>query len=77
VAGAVNHELIWPPRHLFISHSTCRGGGVVAKYAEAPYRVGERPLFWLKLRCKQRREFVMGRLEPDFREGIASLLLGT
>jgi bifunctional non-homologous end joining protein LigD len=63
-----------------VFQTVCDGGheGVVAKRAEATYRVGERALSWLKIKCRLCQEFVIvGWRAPDYGEGIASLLLGT
>jgi bifunctional non-homologous end joining protein LigD len=57
----------------------CEGGfeGVVAKLATSPYR-GERTRDWLKIKCIERQEFVIGGWRPsDKKKGFASLLLGT
>jgi bifunctional non-homologous end joining protein LigD len=58
----------------------CESGreGVVAKFADAPYR-GERTMAWIKVKCTKRQEFVVvGWRVPDAGgEGIASLLLAT
>ncbi len=57
----------------------CEAGheGVVAKLASAPYR-GERTKSWLKIKCIQRQEFVIGGWRPsDKKATFASLLLGT
>lgn len=51
--------------------------GVIAKLADAPYR-HERTKTWLKIKCLQRQEFVIGGWRPsDKHKGFASLLLGT
>ena len=57
----------------------CAGGyeGMLAKLADAPYR-GERTRSWLKIKCSQRQEFVIGGWRPsDRKPTFASLLLGT
>ena len=57
----------------------CKGGyeGMVAKLVDAPYR-GERTKSWLKIKCGQRQEFVIGGWRPsDKKKTFASLLLGT
>jgi bifunctional non-homologous end joining protein LigD len=60
-----------------ILKAMCESGhkGVVAKFAEAPYR-GDR-MSWIKVKCTKRQEFVVvGWRVPDAGgEGIASLLL--
>jgi bifunctional non-homologous end joining protein LigD len=59
--------------------SACQLGleGLIAKRADAPYRSG-RNTAWLKLKCQQRQEFVIGGFTE--REGhpgeVGSLLLG-
>jgi bifunctional non-homologous end joining protein LigD len=57
----------------------CKGGyeGMIAKLADAPYR-GERSKSWLKIKCGQRQEFVIGGWRPsDRKKTFASLLLGS
>lgn len=58
----------------------CRKGmeGMLAKKAEAPY-TGRRSRTWLKIKCKNRQEFVIGGYSPSDKRGrpFASLLLGT
>lgn len=59
--------------------AVCRDGheGVIAKKPDAPYR-GERTRSWLKIKCIQRQEFVIGGWSPsEKRNGFASLLVGT
>ncbi len=59
--------------------SACRIGfeGVIGKRADAPYRSG-RSSDWIKLKCSQRQEFVVGGFtEPQGgRTGLGALLLG-
>lgn len=59
--------------------SACRLGfeGVIGKRADAPYRSG-RSSDWIKLKCGQRQEFVVGGFtEPQgSRTGLGALLLG-
>jgi bifunctional non-homologous end joining protein LigD len=51
--------------------------GVIAKLIDSPYR-HERSKTWLKIKCLQRQEFVIGGWRPsDKKKGFASLLLGT
>src|SRR5690606_14779493 len=51
--------------------------GVIAKLIDSPYR-HERTKTWLKIKCIQRQEFVIGGWRPsDRKPGFASLLLGT
>ena len=57
----------------------CQGGfeGVIAKEVNSPYS-GDRTKTWLKIKCIQRQEFVIGGWRPsDKRKHFASLLLGT
>ncbi|OJA51396.1 DNA ligase [Burkholderia ubonensis] len=51
--------------------------GLVGKRADAPYRAG-RSRAWIKLKCRQRQEFVIaGYTEPSgSRHGFGALLLG-
>ncbi len=57
----------------------CRLGleGIVSKRADAPYRSG-RGLYWIKSKCTQRQEFVIGGYLPSEKTGRAlrSLLVG-
>lgn len=59
--------------------SACRRGweGLIAKRADSPYRAG-RTSDWLKLKCEQGQEFVVGGwTDPQgARDGFGSLLLG-
>lgn len=59
--------------------SACKIGfeGVIGKRADAPYRSG-RSSDWIKLKCSQRQEFVIGGFtEPQGgRTGLGALLLG-
>jgi bifunctional non-homologous end joining protein LigD len=51
--------------------------GVIAKLADSPYR-HDRSKAWLKIKCLQRQEFVIGGWRPsDKHKGFASLLLGS
>ena len=57
----------------------CDGGyeGMVAKHGSSSYR-GERTRDWLKIKCIQRQEFVIGGWRPSEKKStFASLLLGT
>ena len=64
-----------------ILHSACQLNleGVIAKRADAPY-VSKRTETWLKLKCQQRQEFVIGgftdRKADKSSSEIGSLLLG-
>src|SRR5690606_24819181 len=51
--------------------------GIITKLAASPYR-HERTRTWLKIKCIERQEFVIGGWRPsDRKQGFASLLLGT
>lgn len=52
--------------------------GIISKRADAPYRSGRGKL-WLKLKCTQHAEFVVGGYTPPAgaRKGFGALLLGT
>lgn len=50
--------------------------GVVSKKADAPYESG-RGKAWIKVKCRQQQEFIIGGYTPSTRKkGFASLLLG-
>lgn len=57
----------------------CRSGreGIIAKRANAPY-VGRRSRSWLKIKCRNRQEFVIGGYKLSDKRGrpFSSLLLG-
>jgi bifunctional non-homologous end joining protein LigD len=57
----------------------CRNGreGIIAKKADAPY-TNRRSKAWLKIKCRNRQEFVIGGYAPSDKRGRAfsSLLLG-
>jgi bifunctional non-homologous end joining protein LigD len=57
----------------------CRSGreGIVSKRADAPYS-GRRTRTWLKIKCRNRQEFVIGGYKPSDKRGrpFSSLLLG-
>jgi len=52
--------------------------GVVLKRADSPYRDGQRSPDWLKLKCSQQQEFVIGGFTDPAgsRSGFGALLLG-
>lgn len=52
--------------------------GMIAKRADAPYRSG-RTKSWLKIKCTERQEFVIGGYTPSDKAGrpFASIILGT
>ncbi|WP_315919118.1 DNA ligase D [Mesorhizobium sp. SP-1A] len=66
------------PGKVMLEHA-CRLGleGVVSKRAESPYRSG-RGLSWIKSKCTQRQEFVIGGYLPSDKtgRGLRSLLVG-
>jgi bifunctional non-homologous end joining protein LigD len=66
------------PGGVMLKHA-CRMGleGVVSKRAEAPYRSGRTPV-WIKSKCTQRQEFVIGGYLPSEKtgRGLRSLLVG-
>jgi bifunctional non-homologous end joining protein LigD len=57
----------------------CKRGleGIIGKRADSPYR-HERTRDWIKLKCRQRQEFVIGGYSPPqgSRQGLGALLLG-
>jgi bifunctional non-homologous end joining protein LigD len=59
--------------------SACKIGfeGVIGKRSDAPYRSG-RSSDWIKLKCSQRQEFVLGGFTEPMggRSGLGALLLG-
>jgi bifunctional non-homologous end joining protein LigD len=79
-AGAILHysdHLVGNGREAFAE--ACRRGleGLVAKRADAPYRSG-RGRSWLKIKCEQRQEFVIGGYtDPSgSRQRFGALLVG-
>ncbi|HEY4193659.1 MAG TPA: DNA ligase D [Mesorhizobium sp.] len=66
------------PGKIMLEHA-CRMGleGVVSKRADAPYRSG-RGHSWIKSKCTQRQEFVIGGYLPSDKtgRGLRSLLVG-
>lgn len=65
------------PAHLLHTACAMRMEGVIGKRLEAPYRSG-RHADWIKLKCTQRQEFVIGGYtDPKgSRTGLGALLLG-
>lgn len=65
------------PSHLLHTACQMRMEGVIGKRADAPYATG-RGKSWIKLKCKQRQEFVIGGwTDPQgSRTGLGALLLG-
>lgn len=63
-----------------LAEEACRQGleGVVSKKSGSPYRPGERGGDWLKTKCRQEQEFVVGGFtDPGgTRVGFGALLLG-
>jgi bifunctional non-homologous end joining protein LigD len=66
------------PGRIMLKHA-CRMGleGVISKRADAPYRSG-RTGAWIKSKCTQRQEFVIGGYLPSEKtgRGLRSLLVG-
>jgi bifunctional non-homologous end joining protein LigD len=56
----------------------CRGGleGIVSKRRAEPYRPAARTSSWLKTKCSQRQEFVVGGWMTSVVGGLGALLLG-
>jgi bifunctional non-homologous end joining protein LigD len=75
----VRFSEVFEARGAEVLASACKLGleGVIAKRRDAPY-VTRRSADWLKLKCQQRQEFVIGGFtDPKgARTGIGSLLLG-
>lgn len=65
------------PAHLLHTACAMRMEGVIGKRRDAPYRPG-RGDAWIKLKCTQRQEFVIGGYtDPKgARQGLGALLLG-
>ncbi len=65
------------PSHLLHTACAMRMEGVIGKRRDAPYRAG-RSDAWIKLKCTQRQEFVIGGYtDPKgARQGLGALLLG-
>ena len=61
-------------------NSMCRAGGegIVAKRLTSTYRGGQRSEAWLKIKCQQRQEFVIGGFTNPQRSrvGLGALLVG-
>ncbi|MER9307185.1 DNA ligase D [Mesorhizobium sp. M0293] len=66
------------PGNIMLEH-VCRMGleGVVSKRADAPYRSGRGPT-WVKSKCTERQEFVIGGYLPSDKtgRGLRSILVG-
>jgi bifunctional non-homologous end joining protein LigD len=62
-----------------LRREACKRGleGIIGKRADSPYR-HERTRDWIKLKCRQRQEFVIGGYSPPkgSRQGLGALLLG-
>ena len=62
-----------------LRREACKRGleGIIGKRADSPYR-HERTRDWIKLKCRQRQEFVIGGYSPPqgARQGLGALLLG-
>ena len=65
------------PEDLLASACSMSLEGVIGKRADAPYRAGRSPA-WIKLKCGQRQEFVIGGYSAPkgSRSGFGALLLG-
>jgi bifunctional non-homologous end joining protein LigD len=65
------------PRSLLASARELKLEGIVGKRIDAPYRSG-RSNDWIKLKCLQRQEFVVGGITRELgtKVGVVSLLLG-
>lgn len=65
------------PEDLLSSACSMSLEGVIGKRADAPYRAGRSPA-WIKLKCGQRQEFVIGGYSAPKgrRSGFGALLLG-
>lgn len=65
------------PEDLLSSACSMSLEGVIGKRADAPYRAGRSPA-WIKLKCGQRQEFVIGGYSAPkgSRSGYGALLLG-
>ncbi|MBV6469562.1 MAG: Multifunctional non-homologous end joining protein LigD [Nitrospirae bacterium] len=78
-AGLIRYSDHIPGRGDKVFAEACRLGleGVMAKRADAPYLEG-RSHAWVKVKCQQRQEFVIGGFtEPSgMRAGFGALLLG-
>jgi bifunctional non-homologous end joining protein LigD len=66
-----------PPEDLLASACSMSLEGVIGKRADAAYRSGRSPA-WIKLKCGQRQEFVIGGYSAPkgSRSGFGALLLG-
>ena len=80
VDGAIQYSTHIEGRGLEAWEQVCAAGreGLISKLADAPYHAG-RHGSWLKLKCGQRQEFVIGGWSPSASKGrpFASLLMGT
>ena len=78
--GAVRFSAAFEAPPLQLVASACQLGfeGVIGKRLAAPYASGERNADWIKLKCSQRQEFVLGGYtDPQgARTALGSLLLG-
>lgn len=78
--GAIQYSTHIEGRGADAWEKVCAAGreGLISKLAAAPYHAG-RHGSWLKLKCGQRQEFVIGGWSPSSAKGrtFASLLMGT
>ena len=78
--GAIQYSTHIEGRGSEAWEKVCAAGreGLISKLANAPYHAG-RHSSWLKLKCGQRQEFVIGGWSPSPTKGrpFASLLMGT
>ncbi|MEF7612401.1 DNA ligase D [Aquincola sp. MAHUQ-54] len=72
-----SEDFVVEPAHLLHTACQMRMEGVIGKRADAPYTSG-RGRTWIKLKCQQRQEFVIGGYtDPKgSRQGLGALLLG-
>lgn len=80
VDGVISYSIHVAGSGQAVFEAMCAAGGegIVSKRADAPY-AGRRTKTWLKVKCGNRQEFVIGGLSPSSRRGrpFASLLVGS
>jgi bifunctional non-homologous end joining protein LigD len=78
-AAPIRYSEHWIGRGQALYDESCRRGleGIISKRADALYR-SERSRDWLKIKCLQRQEFVIGGFSDPAgsRSGLGALLLG-